>query len=342
MNTPHKLLAWSFLLAVGIGACTEEGTVAPEGNLKQIQPDCLECMRELAECTSTAQNEDQFVGCRDVFQTCQEKMKLGPDRCGRPSNEIACELCQERNEKCKGEDCDLEFGVCKTFLMSRDQDECSEDGEPTLGTCQDCVDALAACAFGGEQANVCENGFEACREANKIGDAACPAPAVEAACAACDAQHEKCGAASGSGCDEGWTACVSVLATEGACGSGPNNGEGGSGGGGGGCTHDACEVGDAMDATCSACVTSVCDLDAFCCESAWDEFCVQKAQSVASCGCAPVETCEHSECTAGAALDPDCSSCAQSVCDQDGFCCTTEWDGTCVLWAEDLCASTCG
>jgi hypothetical protein len=41
-------------------------------------------------------------------------------------------------------------------------------------------------------------------------------------------------------------------------------------------------------------------------------------------------TCAHDECTAGAALTSGCSACATAVCATDDFCCTTEWDSTCV------------
>lgn len=51
--------------------------------------------------------------------------------------------------------------------------------------------------------------------------------------------------------------------------------------------------------------------------------------------------CAHSECVEGAALESSCSSCAMTVCAEDDFCCTNEWDDVCVGKAQDLCGATC-
>ena len=335
------------LTALGFAACgEEEGTQLPSA-LREVEPDCLECLEALTECTSTSKNEMHFLGCRDLFQACQDKMSLGPEECGRPSNQIACELCQERAATCEGNACKTEFSVCKTFLMSRDQDRCTEDNGPSAGTCDTCVEALASCAFSGDDASVCETTFASCRKANKLDAAECGAPDVEAACAACLDQHPSCVASGTEGCDSGWGACVGALATEGACGDGPGSGGGAGGGSTTGpeptCAHDACEGGEAMSAGCDDCIAAVCDLDPYCCETAYDETCVSEAQSIATCGCAaPEETCAHDVCEAGDILDPTCSSCVESVCQADGFCCTTSWDDLCVSNAVELCGATCG
>jgi hypothetical protein len=343
----RSLLAALSLVTVGAiaAACDEEGTTAPESALTELEPDCVECLEALTECTSTSKNEQQFLGCRDLFQACQEKMQLGPDECGRPNNQIACELCREREGQCEGKQCEVEFSVCKTFLMSRDQERCTEDDGPAPGTCETCIETLAACAFGGETASVCENTFTSCRKANDLDSASCPAPAVETTCAACEAQHAQCEAAAGEDCAGGWSSCVGSLATEGACGAGPNEGEGGAGGGGTNpepsCSHDACEVGEAMSPTCDGCIAALCEMDPYCCETAYDETCVAEAQSIATCGCAPANTCAHDECAAGEILDPACSDCAAAVCEADGYCCNTTWDDLCVSQAAELCNKTC-
>jgi hypothetical protein len=335
-------------VAVAIAACGPESATQPDNALTEIQPDCLECMRTLAECTSTAQNEEQFVGCRDVFQACEEKMSLGPDECGRPSNEQACDLCRERADKCPeaNEGCDVQFSVCKTFLMTRDQDGCTAQPAEVLGDCQSCIETLAACAFGGDDAAICEAGFNSCRNANKITPASCPGPSVGDTCEACLKQHQTCQASTDADCDAGWKSCVDQLATENACGSGPSMGGGEGGGGSTGplCPHDACEAGEKMDATCDACIAGVCELDSFCCESEYDAFCVEEAATVAACGCAPtaMDTCVHDVCTAGDMLETGCNDCATTVCDSDGFCCNSEWDSLCVQHAVELCAATCG
>jgi hypothetical protein len=52
-----------------------------------------------------------------------------------------------------------------------------------------------------------------------------------------------------------------------------------------GCDHDECTVGIKLDAACSECATAVCGLDAFCCETEWDDYCVMKAEDEPICGC---------------------------------------------------------
>jgi hypothetical protein len=102
--------------------------------------------------------------------------------------------------------------------------------------------------------------------------------------------------------------------------------------GGSSCDHDACSEGGALDPTCDSCADQVCDVDPYCCGTAWDSTCVGEATSM--CGtCAAgggTSSCAHSECTAGDGLDPSCSSCADAVCAADPYCCNTEWDSVCV------------
>ena len=40
------------------------------------------------------------------------------------------------------------------------------------------------------------------------------------------------------------------------------------------CAHDPCVEGEALNAECDPCVAEVCAEDPFCCETAWDSFCV--------------------------------------------------------------------
>lgn len=105
------------------------------------------------------------------------------------------------------------------------------------------------------------------------------------------------------------------------------------------CAHDPCIEGGALVDGCEDCVTDVCDDDSFCCTTGWDDICVQLADE--HCGC--FAACEHSECVEGDALEDDCNECVTAVCDDDAFCCTTAWDGTCVASAGTLCGcdNTC-
>jgi hypothetical protein len=38
----------------------------------------------------------------------------------------------------------------------------------------------------------------------------------------------------------------------------------------------------------------------------------------------------------------ECTACAGDVCAADDYCCTTAWDSTCVVEAQDTCGITCG
>jgi hypothetical protein len=51
--------------------------------------------------------------------------------------------------------------------------------------------------------------------------------------------------------------------------------------------------------------------------------------------------CAHSRCKVGGALDESCSGCVSDICDQDPFCCETEWDSLCVEEVGTICEKTC-
>jgi hypothetical protein len=56
----------------------------------------------------------------------------------------------------------------------------------------------------------------------------------------------------------------------------------------------------------------------------------------------PTGDCAHSECEQGEKLVADCSPCAKAVCDQDDYCCSTEWDSLCVEAAQGDASCGCG
>ncbi len=80
-----------------------------------------------------------------------------------------------------------------------------------------------------------------------------------------------------------------------------------------------------------------------CSREAPDPTGVSRAQLVEADGAAATggETCAHSTCTAGIALDQTCSVCATTVCTVDPFCCQVSWDETCVGEGTSLCTSSC-
>ncbi|WP_152629961.1 hypothetical protein [Haliangium ochraceum] len=135
------------------------------------------------------------------------------------------------------------------------------------------------------------------------------------------------------------------------------------------CEHDVCVTGTPLSETCDPCVTQVCDANAACCSTGWDDSCVAAAEALCGvdCGVAPVcgdgtcdaaagedcttcevdcgpcgGECEHDLCDAGTPLDPSCDTCVADVCELDSFCCEVEWDDVCVGLAVDTCGIDCG
>lgn len=105
-----------------------------------------------------------------------------------------------------------------------------------------------------------------------------------------------------------------------------------------GCAHDECNVGGPLANNCDACATSVCAADPYCCTTAWDTRCVQEAANGCGLTC---ETCSHSLCNAGTALENECDPCVTSVCAADPYCCNNTWDQRCVDEAQTTCGLQC-
>jgi hypothetical protein len=95
---------------------------------------------------------------------------------------------------------------------------------------------------------------------------------------------------------------------------------------------DCCDPTDTGGCAVAACEACVCDLDAYCCDTAWDALCVGDAAA----GCAPDCGCDAplGDCCA-AHEGPGCSdaTCSDAVCATDAFCCAVSWDGPCVACA---------
>ncbi len=106
-------------------------------------------------------------------------------------------------------------------------------------------------------------------------------------------------------------------------------------GGGDPAEYPVCDVpmsspGCADDATCEQ---TICDADSYCCDYAWDWICADHAITWAadSCGGGASETTSGSACT-DAVYTPGCSestTCEQTICAADSFCCDVMWDGLC-------------
>jgi hypothetical protein len=96
-------------------------------------------------------------------------------------------------------------------------------------------------------------------------------------------------------------------------------------------------TGAALSASCSTCVSDVCALDPYCCQTSWDATCVSEAQAESSCANSCAGGCSHGECEVGAKLTNGCSQCVTDVCQMDPYCCNTDWDQQCVNEADQLC-----
>lgn len=107
------------------------------------------------------------------------------------------------------------------------------------------------------------------------------------------------------------------------------------GGGNGTCDHPADQPGTPLDPSCDTCAEEVCSFDTYCCETEWDDVCVDEAAQ--TCGAA---NC-HDECEEGAPLGATCSGCVVAVCEVDPYCCETAWDATCVSEVSDICDPPC-
>ncbi|MGB0714287.1 MAG: hypothetical protein ACPGXK_00300 [Phycisphaerae bacterium] len=112
-------------------------------------------------------------------------------------------------------------------------------------------------------------------------------------------------------------------------------------GGNAGCTNavgDCCTGNGTPGCNNPSCCETVCDIDAFCCETEWDFKCANTAEANCEecespdCGDAPGDCCQVHPSTG-------CSDaeCCASVCAIDQTCCTIGWSPACV----ELAMSTC-
>jgi hypothetical protein len=149
-------------------------------------------------------------------------------------------------------------------------------------------------------------------------------------------------------CQSGaWGPCTgSVVPTTEDCGDGLDNDCDGQTDEGCGCAHDVCTSGAALTAGCSACVAGICAMDDYCCTTAWDSLCIGETQGI--CGTAACAVnCPHSLCDAGPDATPfgeycdSPGSCVLSICSQDSWCCSVDWDGLCVSEVSSICGLSC-
>jgi hypothetical protein len=115
------------------------------------------------------------------------------------------------------------------------------------------------------------------------------------------------------------------------------------------CPHDKCIEGVALDASCGDCIAAICAADPYCCDTAWDNFCVQETRTVCnSLTCLESSgQCNHTLCSFGPSLTPGCDippspkGCVAEICAADPFCCEDHWDDVCIQEVATICGSSC-
>lgn len=84
----------------------------------------------------------------------------------------------------------------------------------------------------------------------------------------------------------------------------------------------------------NTCCNRICRRDPFCCLTAWDQNCVDEAQSACFLSCTSrAPSCFTAHNTPGC----DLRSCCELICPSDPFCCDTVWDLDCVIQANTVC-----
>lgn len=111
------------------------------------------------------------------------------------------------------------------------------------------------------------------------------------------------------------------------------------------CAHDECSPGDLLAPGCSSCVTSICNADPYCCETAWDALCIGAAKNLCGLECPAFcgdGTCDPTEDPEG--CPEDCSPfCGDGICDGTESCSSCEDDcGACVCGDAVCSPGECG
>jgi len=270
-------------------------------------------------CQPVAAGYGVCAPCSNPLQACGTGSAPSSGNHGESCDHGVCEIGAKLNAGCDS---------CSAQVCGADPYCCSTDWD------QLCVDqAKSLCG-----ANVCNGGGNG----GSCAHPECsPGAKLTPGCSSCAAAV--CGAEPYC-CDTDWDQlCVDQVAAN--CGSNF------CGGGGGNpppnsCAHPECTEGEKLNPGCSSCATAVCGADPYCCDNDWDSICVGLVPQECGanfCGSQQQPSCAHSECSNGAKLDANCSSCAGAVCAADSYCCDTEWDNICVGLVSQHCgASTCG
>jgi hypothetical protein len=288
---------------------------------------CPVCAGTLPFC-----GDDQCIlgeTCQTCPQDCGECPFCGDDVCGDDED---CATCPEDCGSCSSDCCESHDGVecddadCTATVCEMDPYCCNNSWD---GICAQ--EAGAVCLVCGGVEPSCGDGVcgagESC--ANCPADCGvCPPECGDAECngsETCDSCPDDCGECCGNDiCDADFDEnCASCEAD---CGL---------------CEDDCCVSNGSPECGNAQCTAVICDADAFCCETAWDQLCANQAADLCpTCGGAlPGGNC----CAAQESGDNGCevADCEDIVCEMDGYCCTNTWDLQCADEAAEFCIS-CG
>ncbi|MHC5111177.1 MAG: pullulanase X25 domain-containing protein [Planctomycetota bacterium] len=118
--------------------------------------------------------------------------------------------------------------------------------------------------------------------------------------------------------------------------------------------YNCCETGHGTGCNDPDIEACVCAEDPFCCDSEWDDICVENVVSL-GCGRCNSEDCNNNDIPDECDLQPPSHNCCETghgpgcsdpviepcICGTDPFCCELEWDSICVANVESLGCGTC-
>ncbi|MBM4111449.1 MAG: hypothetical protein FJ254_08870 [Phycisphaerae bacterium] len=168
----------------------------------------------------------------------------------------------------------------------------------------------------------CSGAIEACGD-NSLRS--CFVASTAPACSDAACCNSICGTLDPYCCEVSWDAICVRMAVMGC--DPPAGSEGGNG--------DCLSVHATRSCANEACAAAVCSVAPTCCQSGWDESCVDIALAI----CIAPNTCPGTGSCFTQHQSPGCddSYCCNAVCSFDPDCCTNRWDGQCTSLADNLC-----
>jgi len=106
---------------------------------------------------------------------------------------------------------------------------------------------------------------------------------------------------------------------------------------------DCCAAHDGGGCEVASCCGAVCNDLPSCCSETWSSACADYANLVCAHCSEPPRCPTVGSCCEASGTQTGCerSTCCDLVCDNDSYCCDTEWDITCVRSAFNICPNVC-